>query len=567
MTCTADQWQPDIRWCLSCRTVATVGRVGCSSPCTFATAFSNIRNVASHDFTPGHREQRDIESLSSSSSMPVGILSRKKEDEHDLALSRDLGSGGCAARGRQHHHTVHKRLLGPHHAKRCCERKVVFMNAAFKSSITRGQNYFTRLSLIMNLFSIYKPLLRLADPVTYSIVHLHQQLEPRVGKLCWLPVSSARANNLGVRRHMSTPRDPLPFTMPSQTLSERAYGLVRLFFIFSGLALLAVTAYLADRLGRRHPEQILKPNIAAASISIVADALAVVLFLQQRCRVFIAVVILDIGSIVAACLGIPAVLSSANRYAGDVSPRHKRWRASDLIVLGLTILVLCVPSRRSRCEGEPRLSDRVLGGVRETPAFSVAFSIPASEFDATKRLEAHGPVALGKSEPYVTCLILLLSKLASALAYAGSASSIDSGAGRNPKARQWHCLTSPYYGMYGFACTSVKWVRYQGISLAFDFQRLAYRNTKSREAPRLRGPLHGLGLSPATIHPRLSRSSFMYSEEAQEPLKDAWFVNNAELGAWSQRRKNDRRRLLVDAHRTSNKLNVVLSQAIFHDTP
>lgn len=62
---------------------------------------------------------------------------------------------------------------------------------------------------------------------------------------------------------MSTPRDPLPFTMPSQTLSERAYGLVRLFFIFSGLALLAVTAYLADRLGRRHPEQILKPNIAA----------------------------------------------------------------------------------------------------------------------------------------------------------------------------------------------------------------------------------------------------------------------------------------------------------------
>src|SRR5690625_847263 len=93
MTCTADQWQPDIRWCLSCRTVATVGRVGCSSPCTFATAFSNIRNVASHDFTPGHREQRDIESLSSSSSMPVGILSRKKEDEHDLALSRDHGFG------------------------------------------------------------------------------------------------------------------------------------------------------------------------------------------------------------------------------------------------------------------------------------------------------------------------------------------------------------------------------------------------------------------------------------------------------------------------------------------
>ncbi|PWI77008.1 hypothetical protein PCL_04202 [Purpureocillium lilacinum] len=139
--------------------------------------------------------------------------------------------------------------------------------------------------------------------------------------------------------------------MPSQTLSERAYGLVRLFFIFSGLALLAVTVYLADRLGRRHPEQILKPNIAAASISIVADALAVVLFLQQRCRVFIAVVILDTGSIVAACLGIPAVLSSANRYAGDVSPRHKRWRASDLIVLGLTILVLCVPSRRSRCPG------------------------------------------------------------------------------------------------------------------------------------------------------------------------------------------------------------------------
>jgi len=87
---------------------------------------------------------------------------------------------------------------------------------------------------------------------------------------------------------------------------------------------------------------------AGETISIVADALAVVLFLQQRCRVFIAVVILDIGSIVAACLGIPAVLSSANRYAGDVSPRHKRWRASDLIVLGLTILVLCVPSRRSR---------------------------------------------------------------------------------------------------------------------------------------------------------------------------------------------------------------------------
>jgi len=139
---------------------------------------------------------------------PLEYFPGRKRMNTTLPCRATTGSGGCAARGRQHHHTVHKRLLGPHHAKRCCERKVVFMNAAFKcssrltgrrsawkcgqttshrpytissymtkarganlllASITRGQNYFTRLSLIMNLFSIYKPLLRLADPVIYSM--------------------------------------------------------------------------------------------------------------------------------------------------------------------------------------------------------------------------------------------------------------------------------------------------------------------------------------------------------------------------------------------------------------